>query len=163
MAREFPNEQNVFITKVDCSVHTDLAASFNISAYPTIYYFRGDRTHRKYDGPKVASDIITFIKQLQSPSSIRINQNAEGHPDVENVRALLQSFQYVLLLSVDSSRMQLGREVMSAFNDFAMSRQELIGVSNFGHLAHSISSSEMAIVTKWYIVGNELVTNEVEY
>jgi len=54
------------LAKVDATVEKDLAKKFNVSGYPTLYYFfKGE--HKSYKGPRDASGIADYVRKRELP------------------------------------------------------------------------------------------------
>ncbi|KAG0342815.1 hypothetical protein BG000_001145 [Podila horticola] len=63
VGRDFANEKNVVIAKIDATVETASKAKYGVSGYPTIKYFAADGSVVEYEGGRDEQDFINFINE----------------------------------------------------------------------------------------------------
>ncbi|KAG0346872.1 hypothetical protein BG005_000494, partial [Podila minutissima] len=61
VGRDFANEKNIIIAKVDATVAKDSAAKYGVSSYPTIKFFAVDGSVVEYEGGRSEQDFVHFI------------------------------------------------------------------------------------------------------
>ncbi|RWS16392.1 Protein disulfide-isomerase A4-like protein [Dinothrombium tinctorium] len=63
------NEPKVVLAKVDATVEETLSKRFEISGYPTLFYFKNGEKY-EYDGPRTASGIVDYMREKADPNYV---------------------------------------------------------------------------------------------
>jgi len=64
LEKQYENNPNVMIKKVDCDKHSDEALKNNVTGYPTIILFKNNKKV-KYQGDRSLYDLSSFVKRHQ--------------------------------------------------------------------------------------------------
>ncbi|XP_072304480.1 protein disulfide-isomerase A3-like [Eucyclogobius newberryi] len=96
----------VQLSKVDCTVNTEVCERFGVTGYPTLKIFRSGRDAGPYDGPRSAERLVQVMKKLSGPDSVLLESKSDLEQFVDHYEASI-----VGLFSLDSSR---GSEFLKA-------------------------------------------------
>ncbi|GAM25799.1 hypothetical protein SAMD00019534_089740, partial [Acytostelium subglobosum LB1] len=61
IADTFAGSKSVAVAKLDCDVHKDLCAKYDVSGYPTLKVFAKSTEPKDYNGMRSVDEIVTFI------------------------------------------------------------------------------------------------------
>jgi protein disulfide-isomerase A1 len=64
------------LVKVDATVHADLGKQYQVSGYPTIYFFKNG-AKVTYEGDRTADGIVAWLKKKSGPASTLVNDESE--------------------------------------------------------------------------------------
>lgn len=59
-------EDNVPVAKVDATAHQEIAAKYDVTGYPTLFFFV-DGVHRSYSGTRTKDDIVNWVRKKIGP------------------------------------------------------------------------------------------------
>lgn len=92
-ADELINEDPpIRIAKVDCPANSDLCQKFGVSGYPTIKMFKNGEENGKYEGPRNAAGISSYMRKQAGPASVEIESLTKWAKVSANTATLVVGF-----------------------------------------------------------------------
>jgi protein disulfide-isomerase-like protein len=73
-AEKFKDDSKVELAAVDCTIHSNICATYDVKGYPTLKYFSYLKINRDYNGDRHAEDFIQF---LLNPNQPEVKRNVQ--------------------------------------------------------------------------------------
>jgi protein disulfide-isomerase A1 len=78
------NDESIIIAKIDATLN-DVADEFELSEFPTLYFFSADKKRELFKGGRTVESITDFIKKHKFPPTAKLETTAETETLVEEV------------------------------------------------------------------------------
>jgi len=93
-AGELASNEDVKLVKVDATVESDLAQSFDVGGYPTLKFFKnGDKGGMEYGGGRSADEIVAWINKKSGPPAVEIKGADAAKKAIEDNEVIVVAFE----------------------------------------------------------------------